>query len=262
MSPKIRWILTLVLAVIVIASLILMRSIWNSRSIDAEQPRRGEITEAVYGLGKVKADRRFEVKLGVISTVKAVYVREGDFVPKGAKLIEFDSNALFRAPFDGTVTKIAAQEGETATPQAVVLRFEDLKDRYIEISLEQQGALRIRKGMKAKVSFESLRGKVLEGEVVALFPKEDEFLAHVAVKNLEDSVLPGMTADVAIEIGKIQNALLIPLKAISNGSVLIERNGRREKIKIEIGHIDGLSAEVLGGDIRPSDKILFTKSVK
>ena len=226
------------------------------------RPQRGNITEAVYGLGKVKARQRFEVKLGVISTVKKVFVREGDFVRQGSKLIEFDSNALFRAPFDGTVTLISSFDGETATPQTTVLRLENLKDRYIEISLEQQGALRIQREMPAKVAFESLRGQVLLGKVVALFPKEDAFLAHVEVKNLDPSVLPGMTADVSIEIGTIQNAMLVPLKAISNGSVLVERQGKREKIKVQVGHVDGMSAEILGDSLKPEDEVLFQKVAK
>ncbi|MEK6555032.1 MAG: hypothetical protein AABZ31_07325, partial [Bdellovibrionota bacterium] len=33
------------------------------------QARRGDIVEAVYGLGKVKSHKRFEVIIGVVSTV-------------------------------------------------------------------------------------------------------------------------------------------------------------------------------------------------
>jgi macrolide-specific efflux system membrane fusion protein len=260
-SRKTRWIVALGILAVVAGGLI-VRDQLQARAYESVHPQHGEITEAVYGLGKVKANHRFEVKLGVISTVKKVYVREGDFVQKGSKLIEFDTNALFRAPFDGTVTLISAFEGETATPQSVILRMENLKDRYIEISLEQQGALRIKRGMPAKVSFESLRGKVLQGKVVALFPKDDEFLAHVEAQDLEESVLPGMTADVSIEIGKIQNALLIPVKALSNGTVLIRRNGSKQKVKVEVGHVDGLSAEIKGDSLRPDDEVLFIKAVK
>lgn len=261
MTQKTRWLLSIGL-VVVVAGGFGARQWLQARAYETVHPQHGEITEAVYGLGKVKANHRFEVKLGVISTVKKVYVREGDFVEKGSKLIEFDTNALFRAPFDGTVTLISAYEGETATPQSIILRMENLKDRFIEISLEQQGALRIKRDMPAKVSFESLRGKVLHGKVVALFPKDDEFLAHVDVHDLDDSVLPGMTADVSIEIGKIPNALLVPVKALSNGTVLIRRNGRKQKIKVDVGHIDGLSAEITGDSLKPDDEVLVIKSAK
>ncbi|NJL25372.1 MAG: secretion protein HlyD [Calothrix sp. SM1_5_4] len=224
------------------------------------RPHRGEITEAVYGLGRVKSIHRFEVKLGVMSTVRRVYVREGDFVKKGTRLIDFDSPAVFHAPFDGTVTYIANYDGETSVPNAVIFRMENLRDRFIELSLEQEGALRVKRDQPAKVSFETLRGRVLTGKVRALFSREDEFLAHIDVANLEESVLPGMTADVAVEIGKIPDALLIPLTAIRDGVVLVKRGGRSEKVKVEVGIVDGMWAEVKGDTLKTTDEIYVPRS--
>lgn len=227
----------------------------RSQKFEVIRPSRGEITEAVYGLGKVKSDQRYEVIVGVISTVTKRFVAEGDFVKKGDPLIEFDRQALFRAPFDGTVTLAAVYPGETALPHVRTLRLEDLRSRYIELSLEQQAALRIKKGQNAKVSFESLRGRVLNGKVTALYPREDEFLARIFVSDLESSILPSMTADVSVEIGQIQDALLVPLKSIQNGMVTVLKNNRWQKIKVEVGHVDGLSAEILGGSLSPDDEL-------
>ncbi|MGE4133648.1 MAG: efflux RND transporter periplasmic adaptor subunit, partial [Bdellovibrionales bacterium] len=215
---------------------------YRARGYEWIHPRRGELTEAVYGLGKVKSNQKFEVKLGVISTVKHLYVKEGARVKKGDRLVQFDTNALFTAPFSGTVTWIVSYEGETVVPQATLLRMENLEDRYVEVSLEQEAAIRVKAGQKAKVSFESLRGQVLEGQVIALFPRQDEFIAQVSAPQLGPEVLPGMTADVSIEIGKIEGALLVPLKAIAGGMITIKKNGKRSKKKIEIGHVDGLWA--------------------
>jgi multidrug efflux pump subunit AcrA (membrane-fusion protein) len=249
-----------IVALIVLTVSVLM--IWNlrrNRSVEYIHPHRGEITEAVYGLGKVKSIHRFEVKLGVLSTVKKLYVREGQFVERGDKLIEFDSNALFRAPMSGTVTLINNYDGETALPQMPIVRLENLKERFIELSLEQEGALRIKPGQQARVSFESLRGKILEGRVTALFSREDEFLADIDVTGLDDGVLPGMTADVTIEIGTIQNALLIPAKAIQAGTVLVRRNGKRQKIKVEVDHVDGVMAEIKPGSLTEADEVAIRK---
>lgn len=227
----------------------------QGRKFEIIHPHRGDITEAVYGLGKVKSNKRFEVILGVMSTVSRRHVNEGDLVKKGAPLIEFDSHAVFRAPFDGTVTFASVYPGETALPHTPVLRIEDLNERYIELSLEQQAALRVRRGQTAKISLESVRGQVLPGKVASIFPREDEFLARIDVEGLDASVLPGMTADVTVEIGKINDALLIPLKAVQNGTVSVRRSGRWQKIKVDVGHIDGLSAEVIGDALSSSDEI-------
>lgn len=244
----------LVLALVIIAFFVL-----RGREFETIHPHKGDITEAVYGLGKVKTDKRFEVILGVLSTVAKLYVNEGQSVKKGAPLIEFEDHALFRAPLDGTVTLVTVRAGETALPHLPLLRVEDLSDRYIELSLEQPAALRVRKGQKARISFETLRGKVLEGSVTALFSREDEFLTHITAEGLEPSVLPGMTADVAIEIGKVQNATLVPLRAVQNGMLTVKKNGLWKKIKVEVGNVDENYAEILGDAVSADDEIRMKK---
>lgn len=151
---------------------------YRNNKYEIVHPKKGDIIEAVYGLGKVKSNNRFEVILGVISTVKNRFVNEGDLVEKGAPLIELD-DAIFRAPFRGTVTYVSLYKGETAVPHIPILRLEDLNSCYIELSLEQQSMLRVKLGQPAKVSFESIRGKVLSGKVTAIFPREDEFLTRI-----------------------------------------------------------------------------------
>ena len=96
---------------------------------------------------------------------------------------------------------------------------------------------------------------MLQGKVSAIYSRGDEFVTRVEVEGLAPNILPGMTADVSVEIGNIKNALLIPLRSIENGLVTLRRNGKWEKKKIEIGHIDGSLAEVLGNFLKPEDEI-------
>lgn len=229
----------------------------STRNFEVLRPTQGEITEAVYGLGKVKSNRRYDVKAGVLTSVTDRFHDEGDFVTKGEKLIQLEST-LFRAPFSGTITLVSVFKGETVTPNTTVLRLEDLKDRYIELVLEQESALRIRPGQDAKVTFESVRNKILHGKVTNAFSRNDEFIVTVNVEQLDDNILPGMTADVSVEIGKIQG-LLVPFQAIRNGMVLIRRDGRQQKVKVEVGLVDGLSAEIKGDSIKSDDEILIPR---
>lgn len=47
-----------------------------NRKYDLIKPKRGSITEAIYGLGKVKSYNKFDVKLGIISTIRESFMRE------------------------------------------------------------------------------------------------------------------------------------------------------------------------------------------
>ena len=248
------------LALIVVAAVV-AAVLARQNSVEYVAPRHGPIVEAIYGLGKVKTARFYEVKVGVPLTIQKLHVHEGDRVRQGAALVQFKDGPLFSAPFDGTVTLVAFQEAQSVYGQQTALRLEDLSTKYIEVSLEQQGALRVQIGQPVKIVFEGIRGDVLQGKVSALFSRSDEFLAHIQVP-LSDNILPGMTADVSIEAGRREQALLVPVAAVSDGRVRIVRDGRRLTVKLKLGSIDGNWAEVQEGDLLDTDRVILKPEKK
>jgi multidrug efflux pump subunit AcrA (membrane-fusion protein) len=248
-----RWIVILVpvLVAMIVGGVLLFRR----SNVEYASPVRESILEAIYGLGRVKARRHYEVKIGVLSTVTRLHVKEGDPVKRGDRLIDLDGNP-FKAPFDGTVTSLDASEGETVLPHVPILRVDDPSDQYVEVALEQQAALRVRVGMPARMIFDTVRGERFEGSVSSVFSKNEEFLAAIRVPRFPAGVLPGMTADAVIEVGTKADALLVPLSAVQEGKVLVERGGRRIKVPVEVGIVDGLRAEVVKGDIGTDDRLV------
>lgn len=247
----------LIVCLLLIGTLGILLSV-NSRQAQTVLPRYGDVTEAIYGLGKVRTDRVYEVKLAVVKTVERLFVSEGDSVKQGDPLVKMEGNALFRAPFTGVVTQVVFHESQPVFPQQVIVRVEDVARKYIEVALEQQGALRVRKGQPVRVLFESVRGEQLSGKVSAVFARNEEFLAHIEVAGLGDNVLPGMTADVAIEVETKQNVLLIPVSALSNGTVKVRREDKIVSLNLKIGSVDGNWAEVLEGDVRETDALFVS----
>ncbi len=230
---------------------------WSRRSQQQVlHAKKGDLVEAIYGLGKVRSDETFELKLGVIANISKLYVREGDLVQKGEKMVAVEATGVFKAPFTGTVTSITYQEGEIITPQAPILRLENLERNYIEVSLEQEAALKVRPGQSTQLVFESILGAPIEGKVKNIYPKKGEFIAHIDVEKLNSNILPGMTADVVIQVGNRKGVTLIPVKAISGGQVVRRRDGKKEKIVVEVGRSDGIWAELLKGDLQISDELL------
>jgi multidrug efflux pump subunit AcrA (membrane-fusion protein) len=245
-------------SVLAIALIALVLSLGRN-NVEYIHPRYGDVVESIYGLGKVKTRKFYELKLGIIKTVDRLYVQEGDTVSKGQRMVRMDDGTVFSAPMAGTVTLVALTEAQQVFPQQTILRLEDLQDKYIEVSLEQQGALRVQKGQPVRVLFESIRGEVLTGQVDALFPRNEEFLVHINVAGLADNVLPGMTADVAIEVGKKSNVLLVPLSGVQNGQVRIKRGDKTQVVSVKLGNIDGNWAEITEGDIRPDDQVIVMR---
>jgi len=264
MNTKKRRMLPIVISIIVLLLIIITVSLWSvkHKKYRYVTARKGDLVEAIYGLGKVKSYRKFEVKVGVMTKVKKVFVKEGENVQQGDPLIQFTDTAVFKAPFDGTVTKLPYNVPDMVLPHAPLLTMQNLEELFLEVSLEQEGALRVATGQLAMVLFESVRGEKFKGKVFALFPKDDEFLAHINVQELAKNVLPGMSADVSIIVGQHKDALLVPISGLSNGQIIVRRDGKKLKIPVKIGGVDGEWAEVIEGDIKMTDEILIKVNKK
>lgn len=87
-------------------------------------------------------------------------------------------------------------------------------------------------GQKASLIFEEMRSNRISGVVKTIYPDEGQFFVKILVTDLPPSILPGITADVAIEVGSKENALLVPTKAILAGQVVRVRQGKRQKVAV------------------------------
>ena len=117
--------------------------------------------------------------------------------------------------------------------------------------------MRIKKGTKAEISFEFFRNKKIIGEIETIYPKQNEFIAKVKFSKIPEGVLPGMTADVAFEIDRKADAMLVPAKAIVNGNIIIKRNGDKKKYSAKVGLMDLEFAEILEPKLNLNDEIII-----
>jgi membrane fusion protein, macrolide-specific efflux system len=221
-------------------------------------PEKGNIIEAVYGLGIIKSEKNFNARAAIVSSIKEFYVTEGQDVAQGQKLFLTDQGSVISAPFTGRVTERPIAVAETLFPQTVILKMVDLTDLYLEVSLEQQGAMKLAKGMEAEISFEFFRNQKIKGTLATIYPKNDQFVAKVLAKEWPAGILPGMSADVAFKVASKENVILIPLKAVANGSIVIKRDGeKKQKIPVKLGFMDQEKAELLEPVLSPSDEIIM-----
>jgi macrolide-specific efflux system membrane fusion protein len=222
-------------------------------------PRRGPIVEAIYGLATATARNKFSFKVGLTKTVQKVHATEGQMVKKGQALMELSDGMRIFAPFAGTVTSLPYNAGENVFSDSPVVIVEDLSDQYMVANLEQQGAIRVKKGMPVKMSFETIREKIYIGTVKTVFPQKGQFVVHIESKEIPNDILPGMTADVSIVVSTKENALLVPIKAIKSGTIQIRRDGHRQKVNLKIGAMDSEWAEIISDNLNENDEIMMSK---
>lgn len=255
MSKKIKIILFLTFGIAVLTGGGLL---YLTTSQQYLTPKRGDVVESIYGLGTVTADKVYKMRSGVTLSLRKLYVKEGDLVKEGQPLAELDQT-MMRSPIDGTVTSVAYKNGELVPPQVGIITVTNLKQLYLEVSLEQQSVLPIKVRQNVVISFESLRNERIDGWVEAIYPRDNQFIVRIESKNWPAGILPGMTADVAILIGKKSDVLLIPLRAVSAGQVVRLRDGKKEKIPVKMGIVDGEWGEVISDNISIDDKLVTRK---
>lgn len=225
-------------------------------------PTVGPITESVYAISTVKSESNFTLRIGVLSNIDKLYVAEGDEVNPGQKLLTIDGGTSFYSPHSGIVTEIPFGLKETIAPQTPIIKIVDLKNLYLEASIEQVAALKINKGMRVVISLDDYRNKIFEGSVKSVLPREQDFVIQVEVKNLPQNILPGMSADLSIEISKKENAVTIPSKAVSNGFIILNKNGSKIKTKVEVGITDAENVEIISPNLKATDEIILPTKEK
>ncbi|HOF32982.1 MAG TPA: HlyD family efflux transporter periplasmic adaptor subunit [Spirochaetota bacterium] len=225
--------------------------------------KTGKVVDAVYALGTVKPLIYYNLRMGNNSAISRIYVVEGSSVNKGDPLLSTSDMITMRSPISGTVTSVNFKENELVSTNANVLSVIDMKKLYVQISLDQESVLRIKKNQTAEVSFEMLRDKKVNGRVSAVFPSDGEFLVNIALDSVPEEILPEMTCDVAVKIAVRDNAMMIPSSAVTNEGVVVLRGGKKIPLKPKTQMIDAEWVEVTDGSILPNDKVLnVSKSVK
>jgi multidrug resistance efflux pump len=239
---------------VLIVTLIIKNS---STNLIVVHPSKRNITEAVYGLGTISAAKIFHLKIGVMSMIKKIHVEEGQSIKEGAELVEFDSIPPIRSPIDGLVTYIAYKVNEIAFPQMNILTVMDIKEKYITLSLEEQAIIKIKIGQKVRIVLEAIKNKTYRGEVKAVYPGENQFIVKIISKELPEEVLPGMTADIAIETDYKKDTIVVPTQSVKEKKISLKRNGKFTEIAVKTGMKMDSFIEIIDPILNESDEIEY-----
>lgn len=220
----------------------------------------GNMIEATYAVGTVKADKVFNLKTGVNTKMIERFVRIGQKVKKGQPLVRLDSFPVYTAPFDGVITVLNYEVGELVFSSSIVLTLVNEKQLYLELSLDERSINKIRIGNDARISFENQKKKTT-GRVRSIFSNAEQFYVHVDFDESDIVLLPGMTCDVSLITRKFDNATLVPLEAIDFENSVKIKGDPKKSIKLEIEYRDDKYAVVKNEELKngielinPSDR--------
>ena len=166
------------------------------------------------------------------------------------------------APFDGTVLQTHTTAGATIAANTPIVTVANLKELQVVASVDETTIRQVKVGQRARISFDAFPGQTFRGEVLEV-PLQGTLQGNVMVYEVPVSLtgveglplLVGMTANVQINIGTVENALLVPTMALQkvggkytvlvpNGS---DPEGEPESVPVEVGLSNGTYTQIVKG---------------
>jgi RND family efflux transporter MFP subunit len=133
--------------------------------------------------------------------------------------IETDlERCVIRAPFDGEVVEKRTEVGQWIDVGDPVADLVALDQIEVRVEVAERYYPELRQGTRATVSFESIPGLSIEGEVSAVISRADAqartFPIKLRIPNQDGRIGVGMLARVDLPLGEPRRATLVPKDAI------------------------------------------------
>ncbi len=174
------------------------------------------------------------------------------------------SGAVIKAPFEGTITARGIDPQEMASPGVPYFGIADMDTVKIKLSVSSENVTKIFAGASVSVQVDAFRGKTFYGFVERVYPAADrqtgKFTIEVMVPNPENILLPGMIGLALIEIGRYEDAIIVPLKSVlmQEGEIIVFKasGGKAVRTVISVEQINDSFGIVLDG-LRVSDTVII-----
>jgi HlyD family secretion protein len=183
------------------------------------------------------------------------------------------AQAYLTAPFDGVIVDSNVEPGDKVTSGLYAFEVEDQTHLYVDVDVSEIDINRVSLGQEVTLVFDAIYGQEYLGEVVKIGATGTEekgivsFEVTIELLNPDENIKPGMTASAYIQVDKVEEALLIPNRAIrvSDGErvvfVLDNNDTEPQAVPIVLGVTDGVMSQVLSGDLEAGDQVVLNPDI-
>jgi membrane fusion protein (multidrug efflux system) len=183
---------------------------------------------------------------------------------ESSKDLELQLNwTKIRSLSDGYITERLIEVGDRVNANQQVFTIEDFSPLLIRVYVPTSDSIKLKTGMPAEVNTDIIEGSAFQGSVKLINPRVDVQTGTVKVTiEVFDETLhlkPGMFVEAKIVIGKKENVLVIPRKAIlykqNKTFVFVMDKNMVSQREIMLGLTEEDDVEVLSG-LEPGEVIV------
>lgn len=165
----------------------------------------------------------------------------------------------YYAAVTGRVYDIAGKQGEYYTPQQIIMELGRIDDYEVELYVDESDIHYLAKNQEVIFQTEAYPNLFLKGSIKEVYPKissSSKSIKVLASINLPDgiAIYAGATLEANIINQQKPNVLVIPRYYLSSDSVIVKRDGKKQKIKLDLGIGNVEFVEVLNG-LNPEEEV-------
>jgi len=165
------------------------------------------------------------------------------------------SDTIITAPYDGLIVRRDRDPGSVVVPGSAILALVSTSEIWISAWVDETEMARLGPGLRARIVFRQEPGRSYTGEVVRLGREVDretrEFLVDVRVGELPANWAVGQRAEVYIETGRKQDAIVLPAHVVvwrdGGAGTFVDENGRAAWRPLSLGLQGRDLVEVING---------------
>lgn len=177
------------------------------------------------------------------------------------------ASAWISAPFAGTITQVDVKPGDLVNPGIVAFNLADLQHLLVDVEVSEVDINRIQLGQPVSLTFDAIPDRTYTGHVLEVgligAPVQGvvNFTVTVTLDDPDELVRAGLTAAVNLVVEQIENALLVPNRAVrvrdGERVVYVLKEGVPTAVPVRLGASSDTDSQVLEGELQVGDQILL-----
>jgi len=168
-----------------------------------------------------------------------------------------------RAPIEGVVMQRSVEQGELVRTNQILFAIADIEPLQVRIRVPEKRMSQVQVGQEARITVDPVPDRVFPATVRMISPGVDPATGTVKVTLAVPTgglLRPGMFSTVRIITDSRTDALVISKKALlletDEDDVFAVREGKAERIRIELGYTDGDRVQVVSGLVEGDEVII------
>ncbi|HCX68148.1 MAG TPA: efflux transporter periplasmic adaptor subunit, partial [Rhodobiaceae bacterium] len=140
--------------------------------------------------------------------------------------------------------------GDMVQPGQIIFMVGDPSALQIDGEVDEEDIVKVEPGQDALIRADAFPGQALKARVARITPYGDPVARtyRVYLTLPEDTpLISGMTTEINIIVRREDNALLVPVSALSGSSIWVVEDGKALLVNAELGSIGEENVEILSG---------------